>query len=319
MRGKPLVSMLLLCHAIAALAERPDVLLTSSIRHASNVSNAARGHDIENDQQLTWEVRGDWRRALSDDSELAWHGGLGLEHFHEYDALSNAELAGGLEWRMRTGIGYRAPVIRLSARVAGRLYNDSDIRDGLSARLGAGLGSRITDRLMARAGYRFELRRAAEDEVFDLENHRLFVNLDLRATPRVALYATLSGVIGEVVSTAVPEAGLVAAASAISRRPDRVFGPGVPVIESGPGPGPSPGPGPGPGPSPGPGPGFLPGDRFAYRIDADTLVVDGGVSIALADSTSLDVGAGIFRSYVDGARDYDGFSVSLTLLHRMGH
>ena len=323
-----LVGVLLLALPSSATARSGvDVLLTSGVRHSSNVSNAARDSDAESDQAISWGVLGSWSRPLSEDTGVDWDVGLDLTHNHEYDALDAAELHGSFNWRWRTGIAWRAPVVSLGARLSGIHHNDSRLRDGGQLQVGASLGTRLTDRLQLNGGYRWRARRAARDRVWDIEDHRVFVNLDLRTGQRITLYATLTGATGEVVSTAVPEASIVAAANAISRRPDDVFGPGVPRAgtgmgpgpAAGPGPAPSPGPAPGPGPGPAPGGGFLPGDRFAYQVDGDSLIFDTGMSIGIGQRTALDLGFGYFTTRIDDTDDYRGYSLSLTLLHRMGH
>ena len=63
------------------------------------------------------------------------------------------------------------------------------------------LGSRLTDRLQIRTGYRYSVRRAWSNGVFDNEDHRLYASADWQAADRLLLYATVGWQTGEVVST----------------------------------------------------------------------------------------------------------------------
>lgn len=212
----------------------------------------------------------------------------------EWEDLSAFTASAASTFRFRPGAAFSAPWYEAQLAAALLQHRDSDIRDGGQIRLNLSVGSNLTDRLVGRVGYRYELRRAWEDEVFDLDNHRFSGNVDYGVNERVTLYGTLAWQTGEVVSTATPRPQVLNASEArhlddaLSERP-------VGAIRVG---------------------NFFQGERVAYRLDADTLTGEVGLNLALSQKLALDLSALHFRAYGDGDNDYDGLQLRAGLFYR---
>ena len=212
----------------------------------------------------------------------------------DWEDLSAFTASAASTFRFRPGAAFSAPWYEAQLAAALLQHRDSDIRDGAQVRVNLALGSNLTDRLIGRIGYRYELRRAWEEDVFDLDSHRFSGNVDYVINERVTLYGTLAWQTGEVVSTSTPRPQMLNASEArhldeaLSERASSL----IPVGN------------------------FFLGDRVAYRIDADTLTGEIGLNLALSQKLAMDFSALHFRAYGDGDNDYDGLQLRAGLLYR---
>jgi hypothetical protein len=74
------------------------------------------------------------------------------------------------------------------------------MRDGGEVLGGLTLGQGLNERLDARLGYRFRVRRSEKEAVFDLENHEGFLQLDCQLDQRWLVYGGLTARSGDLVT-----------------------------------------------------------------------------------------------------------------------
>ena len=262
-------------------------IVWATVEHRHNVSNSAQGLEQHTDLITTVAARRRGSRATGEHQGIFWDGRLSLTHYHEYDDLDAAAISVSAGHRWQLGSGFRGPWLDIHLAADGRAHRNSALRNHGGLEAGALLGSDLTDRVQLKAGYRFDLKRGLSDDVLDTESHRLFLNVDLRLTPRTVFYMTASGQRGDVVSSAPETLGLSFAASQTSTRADDAFGldpAGIPLR--------------------------------AYQIEADTLSFDVGMSWMLNERSSIDLGASYFRTWTHRFTNYDGNSVALTFFHQ---
>ncbi len=275
----------------------------------SNVSRAELSNNVEDDFFLGFNAAAGYNVEINDNSGLVLQGTLLLNGYDQFGDLSNISLVGSGAYRFQPRRGFTAPWFEVNFDVAPVQYNDSRIRDGIILSPGATAGKRFTDRISAVAGYRYNERIAYHGEVFDNSENMLFLNLDYDLTNAITLYGTYTFRTGDVVSTSVPTAKIIAAASAIEA--DNAFGPGPPAAAP-----PPPGP-PGPPGPPAP-PGTTPGgtQRFAYRLDGTTNEGKLGINFGITRSAAIDVSARYWDVGADLNNDYHGFVVEASFLYQ---
>ncbi|MCG3201425.1 MAG: hypothetical protein NFCOHLIN_01293 [Gammaproteobacteria bacterium] len=262
--------------------------------HDDNVGRAEVDEDVLEDNIIALSGSLNVPQVLDSRSGLLHSLRLEYAAHTEWDDLSALTASAASTFRYQPGASFSAPWYEAQLVAALLQYRDSDIRDGAQLHLNLALGRNFTDRLVGRVSYRYELRRAWEGDVFDLDNHRFSGNLDYDIGERMTLYGTLAWQTGEVVSTATPRPQVLNASEtwrldeALSERP-------IAAIPVG---------------------GFYPGDRFAYRLDADTLTGELGINFAMSQSLALDLSALHFRAYGEGDNDYDGLLLRAGLLYR---
>jgi len=262
--------------------------------HDDNIGRAELDRDILEDNIVTLSGSLNMPRLLGSRAGLL--NSLRLEYAAqtEWEDLSALTASAASTFRYQPGAAFSAPWYEAQLVAALMQHQDSDIRDGARLRLNLAVGSDFTDRLVGRVGYRYELRRAWEGEVFDLDNHRFSGSLDYGINDWVTLYGTLAWQTGEVVSTATPRPQVLNASEArhldeaLSERPL-----GAARVGN-----------------------FFEGDRVAYRLDADALTGELGLNVALSRKLALDLSALHFQAYGDGDNDYDGLQLRAGLLYR---
>lgn len=214
--------------------------------------------------------------------------------FDDFDILDGI---GALRWRFQPARRFNAPWLELDMEGGYRRHQDSALRDGPHGTVLAAGAMRLTNVLLVRAGYGFDLRRGRESDVFDTEVHRLF---DYSRFERLTIYITGGWRDGEIVSTSTPALAIGAVANALA--PDRAFGrvpipsgPGYPNLPLGT---------------------IHPVPRVAYQIDASVYDIWAGFNWGVAQNASFDARTGYFESRGRGGNDYNGFSVGLNFLYR---
>lgn len=147
---------------------------------------------------------------------------------HRFDDLSSLRGAGAVRYLVRPGTDFTSPWYALEVEAAGLGHKESRIRDSWLVSVDASAGQRFTDRLSGSFAYRYEIRQADENSVFDTEMQTLTGSLEFQWTRDFSLFASYQIGVGELTAVAVfPGAptGTVAG----------------PVLGPGPGPGPGPG------------------------------------------------------------------------------
>lgn len=230
--------------------------------HEDNVSLAEMERDIMSDTALSTSVAAGASMHLYDRNVFSLTGDVIANVYERFGGLSNFSLGVTAAFRRKLGLGAAAPWVRASGS-ASRLDYRNDVRDGWRYRLGTGVGKRFGERWDLRAEYAYERRMADHEiavtarlpgDVFDQESHTLSFRVDFLYSEAISLSAGYALRIGDVASTTLRNAEIFAASSAVTA--DSVFGPGA----------------------------------FAYKVDATTHVLGFGLSLALGERSSFNLG-----------------------------
>ena len=161
---------------------------------------------------------------------------------------------------------------------------DTEARDATFVRLSADLNRWITNTINMTTGVDLNARES-KSEVFDTSDARIFINFDTNFSNNDLVYTTLTYISGDTVSSATPTLGIINVADAIE--PDDAFG-GIDT------------------------------NQFAYRLEANTVVVTLGYNRILTRDVSLDLSARYVESEAKDDDDimYDRTIIRASLLGR---
>lgn len=248
------------------------------LRYESNLSRANEGKDIEEDMVTALSAGAGYLKILDDSSQLLISAYLAHERFAEFKDLNNVAINTAMVYTIQPHRAYTDPWYKFSADVSRRQFTESNIRDSYIVSAVAGAGKRVTDRIIAEIGYRFE-HRMSDAEVFDTDNHELEALLVYSYSSGVSLFGNYTLQIGEAVSTATPNPTILAASESVA--PDDEFAPGL-------------------------GPGCV-NRRCAYRLDAIGHYLEAGVEVSLNQKLTLDLSGRYFIVDGDGLGAYKGW------------
>jgi len=201
-----------------------------------------------------------------------------------YDKLDRSRILAEASLRFRPGHGYTATRYALELGYAMEDWRSS-LRDAGVTRIRLQAGGQTLVCLQGRLALGYESRKA-EEETFSLDNTLLEGYLNYRLYPSGQLYLDLSARLGEAVSSLDPSTYGGGYGSRIRYT--------AWVADDA----------------------FLPG-WWAYRIDADTGIVDLGFNHAFSRRLSLDLLARGYRTRPrEDGPEYSGTAFSLALLYR---
>ncbi len=224
---------------------------------------------------------------------LTFRGFAEIERFDDIDTLDRNSLGLSAAWRWQPDSSFLAPIFEVSLS-----YQDDDIetdaRDSGVTRAQAFVTRRITDRLTGTLGLEHR-KRDSDGSVWDLEDSRWFMNLDLMVNRHGAAYFTFSRISGDTFSSAQFQfcngatapgelIGLIDGSTALE--PDEAYN------------------------------NALCGDWIAYRLDATSSIFTLGYNHGFSHTLSLD--ASVTEAQVRGENDneYDRRLFRVTLLKR---
>jgi FimV-like protein len=240
-----------------------------------NVRLAQHDEDIRSDYILSAKVKARGGKSLDSFSILNYGGSAAYNKFDTFDTLDNYEIEVNTRYRFALNSGFTAPIYSLGAKIGGREF-DTEMRDATFVSLSADLNKWLTNTINMTTGLVFNAQES-KSEVFDTSDARIFVNLDTNFSKTDLVYTTLSLITGDTVSSASPTLDIINVADAIE--PDDAFG----GVEA---------------------------NQFAYRLEADTVVVTLGYNRILTRDLSFDISA----RYVDSvARDADDIYYDRTI------
>ncbi len=249
----------------------------------SNVNRGPSGQQLS-DHAFGAGVEAGWFGTTGARSGLRLRLRLDSNRHAEFDRLDRTRIEAEASWRFRPGHGYTATRFSLDLALAGEDWR-SELRDASVARLQLRADKRLTTRLQGRLGLGYEQRNARE-ETFSLGNALLEGYLDYRLGRGGSLYLTVDGRLGEAVTSLDPayyRGGYGNRIDYTAWVADDAFRPGW----------------------------------WAYRIDADTLIVGLGYNHAFSRSLSLDLLARAYRAQPrDKGPDYSGSELSAALFYR---
>ncbi len=248
-----------------------------------NVRLAQNEDDIREDGILTGTVKARGGKSLDSFSIWNYGGSLTYNLFETFDDLNHYEFEVNTRYRFALTSGFSSPIYTFGIKLAG-LEFDSEMRDSTVLTLSGDFNKWITDTVNMTVGLSLRERQSVS-EVYDLGEARVFVNLDTNFTKRDLVYTTLAYISGDTVSSATPTLDIINVADAIE--PDDAFG-GVAA------------------------------NQFAYRIDANTVVVTLGYNRIITPDLSLDLSARFVDSEAtdDASIGYERTILRASLLGR---
>lgn len=279
----------LLLRAGETAADATRFGIDAEFGHYTNVNRAALAKEEQSDNAVSLEAYAARSFLLSDRSGIVIRGGLRAREFLDFGDMSSIGVAARAAYRFQPSPGFTSPWVELAANLETLTHRDSDIRDGYIVSATASIGKYLTDRIRVEGGAGYEQRVASEGDVYDLGNARLWGALDYKLTSSTTFYGSATWLTGEQVFTLFNTAawsGLYAYGKAAARDP--VFAPAFGGVAP-----------------------------MAYKVDADTALLELGANIALTGSQALDFGVGWFDSKADqGGGSYDGATFRAGYLYR---
>lgn len=274
-------------HAAEADSSPISFGFEGGFRYDSNI-----GFSPDDDDEFdvwTTQVSGgvDWTAVNTGEFELVFSGDGFYNYVSDLNDLTNYGLTGGIAFRNFFGTDLTSPYLGLDAEVTYIKFDDSDLREGYWTDWRFTLGKRLNQRWGVSVGARY-FRRWQDndtagpegtlledgDEVFDQQKAGGFAHIDFFAGADTTLFFEFTYFSGDVVATAtVPSFGF------------------PPVVE----------------------PGFTPialdpafgSDQFAWRLDADQYIVEGGLTHSFTDRLILNVNLEYIDADADFGNDYD--------------
>ena len=248
-----------------------------------NVRLAQFDEDIRSDRILSATVKAKGGRSLDSFSILNYGASATYNKFDTFDTLDNYEVEVNTRYRFALTSGFTSPIYTLGARLGGQEY-DTEMRDATFVQLSADLNKWITNTINMTTGLNLNARDS-KSEVFDTRDARIFINFDTNFSDADLIYTTLTYITGDTVSSATPTLGIINVADAIE--PDDAFG-------------------------------GIAANQFAYRLEADTVVVTLGYNRILTRDLSLDLSARYVESEAKDDEDimYDRTILRASLLGR---
>ncbi len=254
----------------------------AGVVHDDNVGRSQRDADREGDSVAGAGVRvgRPWRTGhgiatldvtLRRDQPLDW------------TDLGRSSLALRGAWRTAVPGPGSAGFVEVSLESLLAEHDDSDLRDGVTLATGLVVGRRLAGRTVGRAGYRYERRRGGDAGVFDTDQHRVFLDVDIEWRPDLTLYGTGEWRTGDVVSTATADPAILAIAEAAAT--DEALA--------------------------------VPGRRrVAYRLDGTSALVEAGANLAIAPTVALDASVLYHDTQARGGNAYHGVIGQVSVLWR---
>jgi hypothetical protein len=251
--------LLLAAHAHLQAAEGWRFGASGEYGYDDNVSRGLYDADIKGDSYLSVEGSATRSMPIGTRSGLLLRGAARYTQLAAFTDLSNLALSGRAAWRIQPGSGFSSPIFEVAGTLDWLQFADSEIRDGTIVTLEASVGSHLTDRVRLGGGFGWSQRnggdpgRVGEVAIYDLDNTRLWANVDYRFGVRHTAYARITLVEGDQVFNTVGPGGFTNAWATDPALAKELGG----VVNS-------------------------------YRTDASTTIFDIGVNLALSGPHSLD-------------------------------
>jgi hypothetical protein len=247
------------------------------LRYDSNLSRAQTESDRKEDFINNFNARYGYQKVLSQNSLLNISADIAYERLGEYKALNNFQFGGTARYFYQPNIGYFNPWFEVSLNLKQIKFNKSKIRDSIILDSSMKLGKRFTNKINGSITYAYN-ERYSEGNVFDLANHSVSLEVDYDYSRNVTFFTGYKVEFGEVVSTAIPNAKIIAATESVA--PDDVFSAGL-------------------------GPGCM-NRRCAYRLDATSHNLNAGMNMLLGESAEIELATQFHHSDASGGNRYQG-------------
>lgn len=253
----------------------------------SNPAKAEFERDIESTDSVLLRATGTlYSRLLTQQSNLlgglSFNGSASYEHNIDIDLLGESRYRLSADWFREYTTASLAPFYRLSLGL-GYLDSESPIRDSAIVDVSASVNLQPTNFFDSTLGLRFEVREA-DTEVFDTTKTTAFITANFSPFERLILRTGLRYVTGDEVSTATPTSTIVSVADAIEL--DDAFAGGDE-------------------------------DRFAYLLDADSVLFELGVGYVVSDAIETNLLYRNISTNADEGIGYDRDMVELTISYSL--
>jgi hypothetical protein len=231
-------------------AEGLGINVEAAYVYDDNVTRAPHAEKLS-DQLFSLNLNKNFQIPVTEHTRLSLLAFVGGEKFRTYTGLSRFFYGGQAQLQYRPSAEFDAPTFAVFAR-ASTDYYDSTLRDGYRYSGGITVRKSLTDRIDFSAAVTRNVRDT-KSTVFDTRDYSARVNVDYSLSSISTVYLGGEYRQGEVVSTARPALAFVDIAKAIVL--DDAF-PGM--------------------------------NRFAYRVDAATIITTLGYNRVLGQGHSLD-------------------------------
>lgn len=249
----------------------------AGIRYDSNVGRSQQASDRKEDFITNINARLGYQRVLSQNSLFNISSDIAFERMAEFKALNNLQLGVTASYYTQPVTGFFQPWAEAKLRLSHLNFNKSKIREGFIVDASVKVGKRLTNKTSAWIAYHYN-ERYSDEKVFDLVNHVIETDIEYRYSREISLFAGYNVNFGEVVSTAIPNANIIAVAESVAA--DDVFFTGL-------------------------GPGCA-NRRCAYRLDATSHKLNAGINMNVGDSAELELATQYHHTNAKGDNRYQG-------------
>jgi len=251
--------------------------LGAGLRYDSNLSRSQIENDRKEDFISNFNARYGLQKVLSKHSLLNFSVDMRYEKLDEFKALNNLSVGGTANYFYQPKSGFFKPWFEAAIKLNYLKFNKSKIRDSIILDASLKLGKRFTNKLSGSMTYHYNERYSAEN-VFDLVNHKVATEVNYSYSRKLTLFAGYNIEFGEVVSTAIPNSKIIAAADAVA--PDDVFSNGL-------------------------GPGCM-NRQCAYRLDATSHKFNAGMNMNLSENSEIELASQYHHTDAAGGNRYQG-------------
>ena len=248
----------------------------AGVAYDNNLGNAQSGIDMLSDHALYAALAASQTRYLEDGGAFSWGGRLAGERWNRYRGLDNLALGGTLAYRRKLDLGPYAPWWRAAWSSSALGYRD-DARSGWLHQADLGVGKRFDEHWNLALNLRLEKRDAKTQpqeapgisgDVYSQMSRAMGLSAEYAASRDVVL--NLGGLArrGDVVST--------------SHRYREVFLVSKAIADDS----------------------ALGEDRYAYRLNATTYLLNAGVALVLSPDSHLSFNLQRALTHGDGNNNY---------------
>ena len=276
--------------------------MNAGILYDDNVARASLSQDIVSDTILNLGITADYRFHKQEHDLIILSVIADTFQYQDFDKLSNIVLSGKAEYQIQPDHGFTAPWYFASFEYSLINYQSS-LRDSDGFTIELGLGKRLTDRITLRSGYVYENFTADANE-FDINNNRIYLSFDYKATANNIVYLTLGYTDGDFASSTSDNTTASSKTSPSTNNKST----STQALQSH------------HLPSEVPGGTLRPDDAFSngfvYQLDTDAMTLQLGDNFALSSHQSIDASIFYYTADSYGDADYDGIIAQLSYLHQ---
>jgi hypothetical protein len=242
------------------------------LRYDSNLSRAQIESDRKGGFVTNFNARYGYQKILSKRSLLNISSDIVYERMNQFKALNNVQLSSTANYYYQPISSFFNPWFEATLRLNLLKFNKSKIRDSFILDASLKVGKRFTNKISSTLMYTYH-ERYSNGSVFDLTNHKISTDVEYGYSQSLIFFAGYKFELGEVVSTAIPNAKIRAASESIVA--DDAFG----DINQ----------------------------RLAYRLNANSHKLNAGMNMNFSENTEIELATQYHHSDAAGENRYQGF------------